>query len=434
MEKVLDSNTPRVLVSTVPSWGHGSDTLSSLFKGYDKEKLASLYLRADKSDCDVCERYYHIFEGRVLKSILKRKIETGEEYYLHKTDCFQKDPDLEIENKRFSFFKKFHSHIFSILREFIWILGRWKTHKFEEYLDSVNPEVFVFPIESYIHFNKINEYIIKSRKPKKIIGFLWDDNFTYKQQPYSVSYKIHRFWLRHSVKRLVKHCNTVFVLSPKMKREVDSEYKINSVLLTKPIIGQNKFKQYAPSKPIRILYTGKLIIGRDKTISKVVKAIKEINSSDTKVFLDIYTGTKLSKNMFNQINAEGCCKIHKPIKQSEVFVKQQEADVLLFAESLSNLNKTARLSFSTKLTDYFSVGKCIWGIGNKDLGPIEYLKETDSGLISTYEKEIKQSLSLIVNNKNIIKEYAQKSFNCGIKNHNATIINKKFKESIINKI
>ena len=157
-------------------------------------------------------------------------------------------------------------------------------------------------------------------------------------------------------------------------------------------------------------------------------AIREINKDGQKIVLDIYTNTELTPDMEARINVPGCCNLHAPIPQSEVFKKQAEADVLLFAESLSDKSKTARLSFSTKLTDYFSAGKCVWGVGNTDLGPIDYLRTEDAGLVSTDKESIIQVITSIANTPAIVSEYAKKAYDCGVRNHDAqTIINKLYK-------
>ena len=423
----------RILVSTVPAWSKGSDTISSLFQDYDKTKLSCLYIRADKSDAKTCDRYFHIYEGRVLKSILNRKIITGEEYTLTDEDrrsSLNDSNDARTEEKRYNYFRNFYSYTFYIIREIIWLLGRWNTKQLNQFVDSADPEVFIFPIESYIHFNRINEYIIKKKHPEKVIGFLWDDNFTYRQHPYNLSYRIHRFWLRRHVRRLVSQCDTIFVLSPKMKRECDKEFGINTVLLTKPIFNEGQFHPCTPHTPIKMLYTGKMHIGRDKTILKVSDAIRRVNKNGTKVVLDIYSGTQLPAKMRQKIEEGGCTTIHAPIKQSRVFEKQQQADVLLFVESLSGKDLTARLSFSTKLTDYFSAGKCIWAIGNEDLGPIEYLRYNDSGLVSTDEPALNHTLDEIVAHHDLIQQYALKSFQCGVKNHDKQKILQQFYKEI----
>ena len=428
----MSNNTSRVLVSTVGAWSDsiGSNTMSELFREYDKDKLACLYIRADMSDSAACRRYFHIYEGRVMKSIFKWGIATGEEYTLGKYN--KSTEDLDEEKARYNSYRKKSNWFYLFAREFVWVLGRWKTKELDAFLEDFNPEVLVCPIESYIHFNRINEYIIRRKHPR-VIGFLWDDNFTYKQNLHSVGYKIHRWWLRHGVKRLVKQCETVVALSPKMKEEADAFFGIDSVLLTKPIYNQPDFAPYKPSSPLHLLYTGNLYVGRDETIAKVVDAIMEINKDTQKVILDIYTSTPIKPSLEDRIKVEGCCVVHKPIKQSEVLNLQKEADVLLFVETLKNDGSgSARLSFSTKITDYFCAGKCIWAVGTNQLSAIDYLERQDAAICSLTKESILLTLKRLVSNPELIGLYAFKGWRCGYEKHNANEIISKLIKIITN--
>ena len=89
---------------------------------------------------------------------------------------------------------------------------------------------------------------------------------------------------------------------------------------------------------------------------------------------------------------------------------------------MSDNDLTARLSFSTKLTDYFSAGKCIWAIGNQDLGPISYIKEEGAGVVSTDSDSICKVLQEILNNPHLIEEFSCKAYNCGVRNHHPCYI------------
>lgn len=426
-------NRPRVLVTTVGPWSSilGSDTMSSLMKEYGAENVACLYIRASKSDSKSASRYFHIIEGRIIKSILKRNIKTGEEFSPEEVHISEVSEEQATEIERYSKFKKKRLGIFILARELVWILGKWRTHELNAFLDDFNPKVLICPIESYIHFNTLNEYIIKRYNPK-VIGFLWDDNFTYKQEPFNFWHQLHRFWLRRSVKQIVRKCSTVFALSPKMKEECDKEFGINSQLLTKPIFNQGKFVAYEPNNPIRILYTGNLYVGRDKTIMAISEALRIVNRENVKVTLDIYTQSIISQKSRSKIEIDGICRIHKPIPQSEVFKLQSETDVLLFVESLEKYkHQGARLSFSTKITDYFSSGRCIWAVGSQTLGPIDYLSRMDAALMSFEKKSIISTLNRMINDTSLIKTYAQKSFKCGKEHHNAEKILSKFYNTII---
>ena len=420
----------KILVNTVDAWSQntGSDTMSSLLSSFDSNDVASINIRAEKSDSTVAGSYFHILEGKVLKSILHPSLETGEAYLPGENDG---GTERDQEKQRYRKRRILPRYVYVLIREVLWKLGHWKSKALDDYVSSFAPDVFFFPIESYIHFNRLNLYIIRKFKPKRIVGYMWDDNFTYKQEPCNLLFRLHRWWLRKGVKRLVASCDTVFAICPKMKSELDSEFGIDSVLLTKPVRPvDSPDSQREASNPIRILYTGKLMIGRDETLALVADAIRSINQGGQKVVLEIYTGSSLSSRMRARLDVPGCSRIHPFIPQEEVFARQRAADVLLFAESLSSSNRVARLSFSTKTTDYLSAGKCIWAIGNEDLASISYLKNEDAALVSTSREAVRQTIEGIIAHPELISEYARKGYACGVRKHGPAIIQERFLQAL----
>lgn len=413
-----------ILISSIPSWNQktGSNTFASIFSSFDSKDLANIYIQGDLPDSVVCSRYFHIDELSVIKSIFNHRVKTGQEVEINQNYQFS-DYQHRRRVKRY--------RIFLWARELAWKLGHWQSKELDEFILDFCPDVFVFSIEDYPYFNRLNQYIISKCRPKKVIGYFWDDNFSYKQHPYNIVFKIERFFRRIIIKKLVSQCTDILAISPKMKKECDEEFSVNSVVLTKPILKESEFFDYNVNFPINILYTGKIIIGRDKTISKIVSAIREINKNGKKFFLDIYTQTELPEKEKKRIYVDGCSELHPPVPQSKVLELQKKADILLFAESLSNRDLTARLSFSTKLTDYFASGKCVWAVGNADLGPIDYIKNENAGFVSTNEGEIYSVLYDIVAKPSIVLEKAALAFECGKRNHNKTMIMKKLIEVIL---
>lgn len=426
MEGINHSN---VLVCTVGAWSDsvGSNTMSELFRDYPKDKLACLYIRSNRSDSKACDRYFHIYEGRLIKSIFSRNVTTGEEY--KRGEVQGEVIDVAEEKERYDRFRRKRKWLYLFARELVWVIGRWKSKELDEFLDDFKPEVLVFPIESYIHFNRINEYIIRRERPR-VIGFLWDDNFTYKQQSHSLGYKLHRWWLRHGVKRLVAKCDSVMSLSPKMKEEADAAFGIDSVLLSKPIFDQPPFREYTPTEPIRMLYTGNLYVGRDETLALIADVIKDVNKVGLRVILDVYTSTVIKKNLEDRIKGEGGCILHDSVRQSEVLRLQKEADVLLFLESLKHKGGAARLSFSTKITDYFCAGKCIWAVGSEQLSAIDYLEKQDAAICCVTKDTIRPVLERMLADKSLISDYAKRGWECGHEKHDARIIISKLNETI----
>lgn len=407
----------KVLILSVPSWNKksGSDTFSSLMEGYGADNVANIYIRETLPDSPVCNNYFRISENAVLKSIVKRSLKTGKRVYREQ----QNDNEINerITEERYKKLSSKKNFVLSIARELVWKFGRWKTKELKAFIDEFKPDVVFFAMEGYIHLNRISRYAIK-KSGAKGIGYFWDDNFTYKQSN-KLGYKIYRYFQRKSIKKTVKLCSDFFAIAPKTKAEADKQFGIDCKILTKPIKNETvAFQPYTVNEPIKMLYTGKLIIGRFDTVKFIGEALNEINKNGVRAELDVYTTTHLSEEQLNSVGKY--VNILGAIPQDEVKDKQERADILLFAEAVEgNSSKVARLSFSTKLTDYFSSGKCIFAVGNPETAPMEYLKTEDAAISASSKEEIISALSEIIGNKEIIYEYAKKAYDCGKRNHNS---------------
>ena len=417
----------KILISTISAWNQnsGANTYSAMFSKFKKDaEIANIYFRADMPDSDVAKRYFHILENEVIKSIFHRDRITGKEvsnYTLNGEDSLR----IQSEKNRYSRFSKRHNPLLMWGREVLWKLGKWNSKELNSFLSNIAPDIFFFPLSNYCYFNRVNEYIIKKCKPKMVVGFLGDDTFTYKQRS-DLFYYINRFFIRKSVKLVVRQFAEVLAICPKMKQECDRFFHINSEVITKPI------RDVAPScyirdlsKPIRLIYTGGLYLGRDESLISLAKAIQEINQEKQYMYLDIYTNTSLKNEILSALNIPGCCEVKGSIPQCQVFEEQEKSDILVLVESFSD--KTARLSFSTKITDYLSSNRCILAIGPEDISSMEYLKNEDAAIICNSTQNILPILKQLKDDANLIKEYAEKGYRCGVRNHSSEEINKRLK-------
>lgn len=383
--------TPRVLISSIDVWNQvsGSDTFTNLLSGYDPQKVANIYFRSGIPTTPAANSFFYICENNVIKSIFQCNIKTG--WRVEKdTDASNKQEmeyNTRVEKVRYSFFAKYRCWIFIYAREILWKLGRWKSADLENFVKEFNPEVFFFPIESYIHFNRVNYFLLeKTNIPA--IAYIWDDNFTYKGRK-NIGFLMYRFFLRRSVRKLINKVQKVFVINPKMQKELRDFCGIEAEILTKGAdITTFKKDRSEPSTPLKMVYTGKMIYGRLETIQTVAEILDEVNQQEIKISFDIYSGTQLSKAEKQSLTKKGV-RFCGSVTQDKVVVLQREADILLMVEAISGKHMyDARLSFSTKLVDYLAAGKCIVAIGPNDIAPIEYLSGENAALIASNRKEM----------------------------------------------
>ncbi len=419
----------KILILSISAWNSavGADTWPTLMGGLNPDNIASVSLREEPPDSLACNNYFVISENRVLKSIVKRKLKTG-----RKVDrCTNKDDnldDLTKHNARYQKMSKRRGFFSLFAREIVWKLGKWKTKELDDFLKEFDPDVVLYSMDGYIHFNRICKYAAKKTRAKSV-GFFVDDNFTYKQSA-RLGLKLFRFFQRRSLKKLAKQTDAFWAITDMTKKEADAFFGVNCKIVTKPLKKEAVYQDWDVSTPIQILYTGNLQIGRDKSLLKVVDALKEINRENTFFRLDVYTKTQLSDEVKEQLSCD-FCTLRAPVPQSEVLNLQEQADILLFLEDIDGPDaKTARLSFSTKITDYLSSGKCIFAVGCMDTAPMQYFLSNQAAIIASTQKDMVKQLKDVLEDHDILKKYAKQACECGMKNHKKEAVLKTVRESI----
>ena len=427
-----DKKLPKVLAISLSTWrkDSGIHTQTDLFKYYDPERVAQIYTKSDLPNTPVCNSFFRISENEVIRSVYTRKpvgcrVENGAS-----PDAITQKA-IDAEKALYTKAHKKKSWFMTLVREAVWFFGKWKTKALENFILEENPDIYFVPIYPGAYMGRIQLYILK-KFPKPYVCFLTDDNYTYKPCGKNPLALLHRFILRKTVKKLAVNCSEMFTITKTEAEETDRCFGTHSIVLTKGINFEGKeYEEKKPSTPIRMVYTGNLLIGRANSLVEISKAMSKINTDGEKLVFDIYSTTVLDQKTMGYLNSNGC-HFNGAVPKSEIDAIQQSADIVVFAESLEkNHRLDARLSFSTKLTDYFKNGKCIFAIGDKTIAPIIYLSDNDCAVIANEYDEIENRLTELIGNPELISEYSKKAFDTGKKNHNEEEIKKVFVDAFI---
>lgn len=418
---------PKILFITINGWNNttGSATIPSIIAGYPTDKVASIFIRPDIPNSDVCNKYFNISEKEVIKSAFSASVKPGKIVNPQEND----NSEMHLEQQDRNKLKRLPISLGKYVRDIVWLSGKWKNHKLHEFIDSFNPDIIAFPAEGILSFLRIAEYIVEYTG-KPYILFFWDDNFTYKSHGFS----LYQLMLRKKIARLAKNSFSSFAITPKMKKECYEHFGIDPVLITKPVFLNDQTESVRTySYPIKILYTGSLYIDRDKTILKLINAISEINQEQQLFSLDIYTNSNIDGKNLKFFNIPNVSHIHDGVSKEEVLKLQRNADILLFAEALEGkYRNAARLSFSTKITDYLSANRTILAIGPSDIAPIEYLAKNDIAIVVSEVEDINAVLQRILADKDtILAEYANKAYFFGKEHHSRELIYKTFCDAVL---
>lgn len=408
---------PKVLVVSTNAWrdNTGINTLIEFFKCWHPDRIAQIYTKSTLPKTTVCNKFFSISENAVMRSVINRSIMTGREVYNENVNSITDNPFAEEEQKIYSSYKGKVRELLSFCREIVWKFGKWKTAELDHFIDEFDADVLFIPIYPTIYMGRIQKYII-NRTQKPVVSYLADDNYTYKSVHKNPISLMNRYILRKYVRYIVKHSTKLMVIAPKQKEEYDRIFDVDSVVMTKGIDFE-PFEPYKVGNPIKMVYTGKLIIGRWNSLAAIAEAFERINQNGIKIVLDIYTTDSLTDEQNKLLNRNGC-SVKGALTLKQVKMVQKEADILVFVESLEKkFRDTARLSFSTKITDYLRSGKCIFAIGDKNIAPIDYFNRYDSAVTATSYEQILEKLIELVEDPGVVSQYAKKAYDCGVEHH-----------------
>ena len=425
--KGAEVNTlPKVLIISRGVWDDSqgtSSTLTNIFEDYNPKKLAHIYIETKKPNTHCCYRFFQISEASLIHRIYNKRIQTGHVIDVNTGDVNLVNESVQKEEERvMGFVRRHRSVVFSWARELLWAFNGWKNDGLKQFILSFNPDVVWLDGSPLPLMNRLSEFVLRMAN-KPAVVFMQDDVYTKKSQQGGFLRVLYRRYLRRTVDRVVALCSGMFVASPKMKQEYDELFGLDSVFIAKSFQLPEKETLPQTHQPIRLVYLGQIIYGRIKTLISVSNAVGIINKEKDLVQFSIYTNNHISDKQRAQLLKNKNVFIKDVVPYSEVPRVIAENDVVVFVETFDpKQNRLARLSFSTKISDYLRSGKCVFAVGPSDIAPIEYFINEDAALVATDEESILGCIKQVVN-PSIVREYAKKANACVRKNHDRNKMN-----------
>lgn len=414
------------------------NSYSSIFGKIESVEIAHIYLMEGLPDYEsVVTSYYQVPENEVMNSCLKPwKKEFGAGHVVH-PDWNKKGSVEDTVNKGkthkslydrlLEFGKRHHWSSLFFAREIAWKFGKVNYQGVMDFVENFKPDLFFLPFSNLYYTNRLAEYIIKHYDVPMVMEMAMD-HYSLKRISYNPLFWIDRIGKRRMIRRLAKHSEKIYVISKRLKDELEGSLNTPCEILYKiPDENRESMPYQGAHNPIRYLYTGNIYANRWKSLRLLANELNETKAG----VLDIYTSNPINKEIYAALTIDNVSKIHKPVSQDKIIELQNEADVLVHVEAFDKANKLlVRCAISTKIMDYLSVGRSILAIGPSDIASIEYLSENNLAMIATS----KEQLSAIVRDMNkrpsILLDYSRKGSDYIRNQLNATDLRHKLYESL----
>lgn len=390
------------------------NSYSNIFDGMKDIRMVNVCCQQGQSQNSISEKCYQISENLILKNILNKSNIAGmiEDKHTHRDIN-----NNEKKRKMYNFARILRFQIFFWIRNTIWKMGRWKNGQLCKFVDDFKPDIIFAQLQDKVYLDDLIIFL-KDYLKIPLVLYVWDDVYSLKQYSFSVLYWIDRLFQRSKIKKVVKRCDKLYTISYEQSKEYSSYFKKECDILYKGHNFNDKFIEKKVGKPIKIVYTGNLYADRWKSVAMICENLKKINQDGIRMQLFIYSATPLLKSQIDKLSIKDSSFFCGVVSADKVYQIQKDADMLLHAEAFTlKGSMTVRLSFSTKIVDYFVQQKCILAIGHSRCASINYLKRNDAAIVIDDKRHIMETLSNIANDSSIINKYAKKSWICGLKNH-----------------
>lgn len=407
----------RVLIisnNSLDTFKNNGKTLLSFFSTCDRKNIAQLYFYPNKPNVTQFDDFFRITDFDIFKYRFGKEVQCGNK--------IEPTSAQEGENREKKVMEKIIKGPFVKLIRELWWNNVWKTKELLVWLDKIKPDAIFFMAGDSVYAYKICRYI-QERYGAKLIVYITDD-YVLPRKTFSLAWWIRRNYILKYMKDTVKRADLFLTISDAMQKEYKKIFNKDSIVasnMSEPL----KNNYIKKKETILFVYAGGLHYGREKILEEVARAISRINKvSERKCFLEIYSTQNVSERIRKKLSIESASMFMGGLYEDELREKLNEADILVHVESFNKKNIcNTKLSLSTKIPEYLSLGKTILAVGPEEIASMAYLQ--DVAVCVNNLSELYEKIREFVFDNTSKKKYGELSYAKYEKRHE---INKKRKE------
>lgn len=432
---------PRVLIiGQILNEKNGSGiTLSNLFKGWPKDKIAvatNIYLKSDM-DFSVCEIYYQL--GYKNKQhpfplgILHPKIKCG---IIQKKNTPSNNKGETYKARKSFGFNKIHAFLDSsltFLGLFNFVYKLQITEDFKDWIAEYNPDVIYSQLSTLELIRFVNKVKVATNKP--LVIHIMDDWPAKISQPGLLN----NYWknrISKEFRNLLDKSSALMSICETMSEEYKIRYGKNFIPFHNPIeidhwLPTSK-TQWRVDEKFTVLYAGRIGRGIKNSLVEMALVVNDLYQSGINVIFEIQSPD--TRGLENMISANECIKFLNPIKYSELPKKFSGADLLFLPEDFDNDSvEFLKFSIQTKVAEYMISGTPILVFADNRTALAKYALKDNWALVVTENNRsnLTKALNELISNHQLRIQLGTKAKEIAIKNEDASIVRTNFRKVLI---
>jgi glycosyltransferase involved in cell wall biosynthesis len=435
---MVDNKYPKVLVvgQRFSYRSGGGITMSNLFKGWPKDRLAvaSASNLLNNLDTTVCEKYYQLgYKGKLHPFPLNM--------VLPRINCGPVSiPGGETLNKQTSPAKsgKF-KNIYRLVQRVLVFLGLYNflyhlkiTAEFKEWLVNYKPDIIYSQLETLELIRLVSDIHLLTNKPIAI--HIMDDWPSTVNKP-GLLYSYWKKTLDDEFKKILDQSSVLLSIGDSMSEEYERRYNKNFIPFHNPIEIE-KWLPYSKTDweingKFTILYAGRLGNGVNNTLADIADAVNDLCSSYENIVFELQTPDISALQKTVKLN-EHVKWVH-PIDYSDLARKFASVDLLVIPFDFDEKSIAfLRFSFSTKIPEYMISGTPVLVYADKQTALAKYALKGEWGYVVTdnNKENLKNSIRELYLNSSLRRQLAERALKIVLQNDNAEVVRENFRKCL----
>lgn len=420
----------KILLITSEEWNdyvYANGVLTNWFTGFDAE-FAQIYTSPGKPINNVCDKYFQITDTEMAKSIFGEYKAGREITKPRSAEDIEKSKNNERRRGVYMKFKRLSQRFYNfvkLIQDFIWVNGHYDVVALEKFVKEFNPDVVFCPRRISPKLIRL-EKLVSTMTDAPFVAFTGDDEASLDGKSISPLFWFRKIWIHNKFKKHTYIYSHYLMHSEDQAREYTDTYHVPTSTIYKCGDFPDKFIPKTPGHPIKMVYAGRLYCNRWKSLAQIGEALKHINKDGVIMILEIYTQEQLSEAQVKALTEDRYIYLRGSVPPYLLPEIYRNADIALHVEAMDDIFKqVTRVSFSTKIIDLMNSSCAIMAIcWNKHCG-YQYLKKNNAAFCISDYSEILPMLVKISEEPDLIKEYAEKAYLCGVNNHSRSLIQRR---------
>ena len=417
-----DKLYPRVLVisnNCLSQHSSNGRTLRNFLVDWPKENLAQFYIHGDIPDFSVCDHFYRVTDGQALRAFCC-KGRSGGAVTAQETEALPKTADAKQGRGR--------NAMTMLARETVWNSGRWGRKAFGQWVKEFDPQLVLLQAGDCGFMFRLARNLAKRHQIPLVIynseGYYFKkfDYFRatgFKHKLYPVFY---RKFCREFRKTMADTKAAIYICEA-LQQDYDKEFATAShTVYTATEVRPAEKK---PHEGFVASYLGNLGVGRHEPLIAIANALQRISPE---LHLDVYGKAPNEQVQAALESCPGIC-LKGFVPYEQVVEVMQQSDLLVHGESRDPFyREDLKYGFSTKIADSLASGTCFFVYAPEELACARYLREQQAAYVVSGERELKDTLRLIVTDPEAKNRYLSRAAEVVGQNHTTEVSAKRFQD------